>query len=185
MPDTPLILISKSAFAARRGVSVSAVSKWIERGRISGPALMADGRIDVAEAERQLTARLDHAKSGAARVAAWRAADPDALPSVGEQSVREQILAVDLEQKRRRLDAEKGVYIRADQVRAERGRALAQMVAALDNWIPELVAELGLDRDAIAKVRASWRRFRERQADALLAEAGALPELLPDHARRP
>lgn len=99
-----------------------------------------------------------------------------------EISTREQLLQIELEQKRRRLEIEKGVYVRADQVRAERGRALAQMIAAIDSWIPELAADLALDREALAKARASWRHFRERQADALLTEAEQLPELLHDAA---
>lgn len=172
------LIISKSAFAARRGVSVSAVCKWIERKRIAGPALTADGRVVVDEAERQLGISLDVVRSEAAsRIA--RAGDDDEPKTL---STREQILAVELEQKRRRLEVEKGVYVRADQVRAERGRALVQMIAAIDNWLPSLAIELGLDRETEALLRASWRRFRERQADAVTSEAEALPEILTDDA---
>jgi|SRR5579872_6328961 len=174
MVDAPEIL-SKTAFAARRNVGVSTVSKWIERARISGAALTADGRIDVAEAERQLGVRLDAVRSEGA-IASARAAD-EAAPSV-----RDQILEVELESKRRKLEAEKGVYVRSDQVRAERTKALTQMMAAIDNWVVEIAAELALDPDLSTRLRSSWRHFRERQADAFLAEAEALPELLSDAA---
>lgn len=173
------LILSKSAFATRRGIGVSAVSNWIERKRISGEALTADGRINVDEAERQLGVKLDTVRSEGARSAVRL---PDDGTDFAEPSLREQILAVELEQKRRRLEAEKGVYVRADQVRAERGRALGQMMAAIDNWLPDVAAELGLNAEALADMRASWRRFRARQADALTAEAAALPELLSDAA---
>lgn len=171
-------ILSKTAFAAKRGVGVSTVSKWIERKRISGAALTEDGRINVVEAERQLGVNLDVMRSEGAR-AVRVAAVPEGS---AELSIREQILSVDLEQKRRRLEAENGVYVRADQVRAERGRALSQMMAAIENWIPDVAAELALGAEALATMKASWRQFREHQADALVAEAKELPELLSDAA---
>lgn len=172
--------MSRAAFAARQGVGASALSNWFARGKLTEACLTQDGKIIVAEAERQLGATLNIVRSeGARAVVAERAGGP---VGAAEISTREQILQVELEQRRRRLEVEKGVYVRADQVRAERGRALAQMIAAIDSWIPELAADLALDREALARVRASWRHFRERQADALLAEAEQLPELLHDAA---
>jgi hypothetical protein len=172
--DSPGIL-TKSAFAARRQKDQSTVSKWIERGKISGAALTADGRINVVEAERQLGVTLGTVRSGG-KPAAAAARDADDL------TLRQRILAVELQQKQRKLDADKGVYVRADQVRAERGRALAKIVWAIDNWLPEVAVELGLDHDGLAALRASWRRLRTRQADLAQAEAEALPELLADAA---
>ena len=167
----PPAVLSKSGFALRHGVGASAVSNWIARGVLYGEALTDDGRIVVEVAERQLKENLDPART----TASGSAVEPDNGPSL-----REQILAVELEQKRRRLEAEKGVYVRADQVRAERGRALAEMIAAIDGWLGDVASALGLDRDQAARMRTSWRRFRERQADVLVAEAQALPELLAD-----
>ncbi len=46
--------VSKSAFARHRGISRQSVGKMIEAGRIGGAALTRDGRIVVAEADRQL-----------------------------------------------------------------------------------------------------------------------------------
>jgi hypothetical protein len=59
-------ILSKSAFAARRNVDASTVSKWIARRKIYGAALTTDGRIDVVEAERQLEVTLDAKQSAAA-----------------------------------------------------------------------------------------------------------------------
>jgi cold shock CspA family protein len=64
MPDEAL---NKQAFADRRQVSASTISKWIKRGHLSGDALTPDGRINIAEAERQLAARLDFSRSPSAR----------------------------------------------------------------------------------------------------------------------
>lgn len=206
MQDCPIL--TKAQFAETQGIGYDAVRKWITRGHLTGDALTADGRINVAAAELQLRARLSTYAGGTSRRRA--AASPNrrderepgppvttapviassaASLSPGQPdlpyedlTLRENILAVELERKQRQLEAEKGVYVRADQVRAERGKALAQMIAAIDNWVPEMVAELGLDREQLARVKASWRRFRERQADAMLAEALALPETLSDAA---
>jgi hypothetical protein len=54
--------ISKSEFAVRRGVSASRVSQWIGEGKISGAALVGEGRsarIDEDLACQQLDERLD------------------------------------------------------------------------------------------------------------------------------
>src|SRR5260370_977590 len=56
-------ILTKTEFATRREVTVSAVCKWIERGRICCAALTAGDRIVVIEAEAQLSQSLDHAKS--------------------------------------------------------------------------------------------------------------------------
>jgi hypothetical protein len=50
--------VSRSEFALRLGVTPGAVSQQILRGKLSGAALTADGRIVVAEAMRQLEERV-------------------------------------------------------------------------------------------------------------------------------
>ncbi|WP_068312769.1 hypothetical protein [Polycladidibacter hongkongensis] len=55
-------LMKKGAFAIAAGVSAGRVSQWISEGKISGEAIVGEGRsaqIDVAIAVRQLQARLD------------------------------------------------------------------------------------------------------------------------------
>jgi hypothetical protein len=46
--------VSKAAYAARAGVSPSAVSRWISRGNLTPPALREDGTINPELADAQL-----------------------------------------------------------------------------------------------------------------------------------
>jgi hypothetical protein len=170
------LILSKTAFAARHGVGVPAVSNWIKRGRITGAALTEDGRINVAEAERQLGTTLDAVRSAGKIAASAAAAEPD----LGTTSVRDQILEVDLESKRRKLNAERGVYCRTDHLARGSNRGFEQFLSAADIWIGDLAAELGLSAEGAAQAQALWRRFREREAAAARNFAATLPELLSD-----
>jgi transposase len=176
------LLLSKSAFAARRGVGSSTISNWIARGRLTGAALTADGQINVEEAERQLGSTLDLSRSEGAIAVHREENAPRSEGADGPASLREKLLALELERKRRTMAAEQGVYIRADQVEAQMGRTLAQLIAAIENWIPDLVAELGGGAEELATARRSWRHFRERQADDADARALSLPEFVADAA---
>src|SRR6266567_6593169 len=64
VPPAPL---TKAAYADRLGVSPSAVSKLIARHKLYPPALLDDGKIDPAIADRQLHAALNATASCAAR----------------------------------------------------------------------------------------------------------------------
>ena len=58
----PSALVKKSTFAELRGVTPGRVTQWIGKGRISGPAIVGEGRsamIDVDLATAQLRERLD------------------------------------------------------------------------------------------------------------------------------
>jgi len=59
--------LSRAAYAARLGVSPSAVSKLIARGKLTESAICDDGKINVAAADRQLHAALNQTASCAAR----------------------------------------------------------------------------------------------------------------------
>jgi hypothetical protein len=161
-------VISKAEFGAKHSVSDKAVHNWIARGILSGDALADDGRINVEAADRQLGENLDLARSTASIV-------PPEQPSINDQ-----LKLIDLEQKRRRLAAERGVYVRRDEVDAGYARGFQQFLAASDIWLNDVAGELGLSGEGLATLRSSWRRFREREADAALAFAGTLPEVIPD-----
>src|SRR5262245_66301597 len=73
----PRVLIeSKSDFARRTNVTPARVSQWISERKISGAALVGDGRsaeINVREALRQLDLMLDlNQRSANGRKRAWR-----------------------------------------------------------------------------------------------------------------
>src|SRR5207248_3731103 len=56
-------ILSKSEFAAKLGVNLSAVSNYIARGKLTAPALRPDGTVDLELAMRQLRTGLDLARS--------------------------------------------------------------------------------------------------------------------------
>ncbi|HTW51429.1 MAG TPA: hypothetical protein VME45_05995 [Stellaceae bacterium] len=145
-----------------------AVHNWITRKILGGAALTEDGKVIVVEANRQLDENLDIARSKAT-IAALR-----------EPSVRDQLLELELEQRRRRLAADRGIYIRTEGLAAEVVKGFQRFIASADN---DLAGEIGLDNEGLAVLRASWRRFREREADVALAFAERLPEVLPDAAQ--
>jgi hypothetical protein len=190
-------ILTKAAYARLREVDPSAVSQWIKRGKLRAPALTPDGRIVVAEADQQLREELDLSRSlsrGGPRslldAPETGVADNSPNPPRSEDPARAkarvalEIAELDRDEKRRRADLQRGVYIAADQVRAERGRALQQMLAAIDGWLgADLPAALGLDQAVAVRLRQEWRRFRQRQAETATDTAARLPALLPEPER--
>ena len=53
------LVLTKSAYAAARGRTPAWVSKMIVRGRLGPPAVLSDGRIDVAAADQMILDRCD------------------------------------------------------------------------------------------------------------------------------
>lgn len=193
-------LMSKSEFAARRGVQPSAVSNWIATGRLTSEALVGTGRyaqIDVAEAERQLAATLDPAQQlGRPAPALTPAAvptQPAELPLRGNGDAERYAAAradqaeMAAERERRRLLAEQGHYTEAEAARAAWSRQVAGLVAALEQWMPRLAEtvalELGCDRAAARSLLLrELRAFRGAQAKTLREAMAGEPELIGEAA---
>jgi hypothetical protein len=164
-------IISRAMFAARRGVRPKTVDRWIALGRISGKALTRDGKIAVAEAERQLAITHDVVRS-VGKLS--RAAGGNS-----QVAVREEILKVELKRRRLQLGLLRGTLCSAADVELQRGRGIAALISALDNWVAgDLPTALNLDATGRMALRAEWRRFRTREADAAEARAASLPEFV-------
>jgi hypothetical protein len=186
MADAPLIL-SKSAFAARRGVGVSAISKFIARGHISGAALIG-GRINVEVAETQLSLRLDAVRSVGAIAAAQ--VGSGALQSIaGGASFKASLeilqaralsASVDAERKRRELNAERGKYVLAEQARGDWARTLTEFLSDVEQSFGNIAENLRLDGEQLAGLRKWWRDHRSRAAEKARASAATLPEFVGD-----
>src|SRR5437879_3427743 len=89
----PLAPLSKADYAARIGVSPSAVSKLFARGKLTESALLDDGRIDVAVADRQLHAALNATASCAARQRRPRSRVPALVDANGERAAAREAAA--------------------------------------------------------------------------------------------
>ena len=133
----------------------STISNWIARGKLSGAALTADGRIVVAEANRQLGRNLNPIASSSRR----KVEPPSTLAAL---RVRREKLAV--ERAEREAATERGQLIRANEAAAAWAQELAGLVQAIDLFVLDLPQKAGLDRDQAERVRREWRAFRERQA---------------------
>jgi len=165
-------ILSKSAFAVRRGVGTGAVSNWIARGKLSGAALTADGQIAVEEAERQLAATIDPGRGApvpppAPRGGTTPEAD-DQAASLARVRLRSETLK--LEAQERQAAVERGEYVRAEEAGRLWAAELADLLAAIELFVLELPVKLGQGRDGVDIARREWREFRRRRAEQ--AEVG-------------
>lgn len=182
-------IITKSEFASRRGVSAAAVSQWIKAGRISGAALVGTGRaamINVAEAERQLSARLDMGQQLAqASVRPTASATPPVDdPQSRYQAARAEAAEIDTARARRRDLAERGLYLVTADARDAWEGELAALVLAVDQWLPDLALSLAAQGVTVSDkkrvtlaLRASWRAFRQARADLAALSRDQQPDL--------
>ncbi len=189
-------IVRKSAFASLRGVTPGRVSQWIAEGKIHGPAIVGEGRsamIDASVAVAQLRNSLDvNQRFGlngvGTRLDLPPAASPAAAPIV--DTVEAQIKAEKLRQAQlttSRLEEEdrsrRGLYIDAAASRAEIARVAAELLKAFEGALPDFAAALAgkfqiPSRDALHLMRAEFRRFRERHAEAHGRAAAAEPETI-------
>lgn len=166
-------IVTKSEFAKRVGKLPSAVSNWIARGKLSGSALTADGRIVVDEALRQLDMTVDPGRG--APPPAMRPAADAAQPEPGSLAalrIRRETLAI--EQAERQAAIERGELVQSDAVARQWSGELEELLAAVELLFIELPAKLGLGtREAVETARREWREFRRRRAEAARAAQGA------------
>jgi hypothetical protein len=71
-------ILTKSGYAAHRGVTPAQVTHWHKAGRI---ALTADGRVDVRKSDAMLASNTDPARGGKGGRPAWHAGKPAAAPA--------------------------------------------------------------------------------------------------------
>jgi hypothetical protein len=159
--------ISKSAFAAHRGVGTSAVSNWIARGQLAGAALTEDGQINVEEADRQLGVAVDPgrgAPAAGASASRGQGQEDDTAATLAQIRLRKETLA--LEQQERSAALDRGELMRVDDARRAWASELDDLVAATELFVVELPVKLGLTgRESVEIARREWRAFRARRAE--------------------
>ena len=176
------MILTKTAYARARGVDPSTIAQWIKRGKLSAPAITANGRVLVEEADRQLRATLDFAKSTAKGGPASRLLEDHSASSnaaIGVDVVLEPLRspmedAAALKARRERLLLDemerkaalaRGELMRVDKAVQAWSAELADLLGAIEQFVVvDLPEKLGLDRDAVIAARREWRAFRERQA---------------------
>ena len=197
MPE--LSLVKKSAFAARCGVSKVRVSQWIAEGKISGDAIVGEGRmamIDVDLATAQLRERLQVNQRFGMNGLSTRLDGAPPVASTAQlslplgDSVEAQIKAEKLRQAQlmtSRLEEEdrqrRGLYVEVKAARNEMARLAADLLRDFEGSLTDLSAALAGQfhvpaRDVLHVLRKEFRRVRERLAGAHAAAAAAEPRTI-------
>ncbi len=154
--SVPLAPLTKAAYAARLGVSPSAVSKLIARGKLTESALCDDGKINVAVADRQLHAVLNATASCSARHRRPRYRIPALVDADGSRAAAA------------RKDTQEA------QAALARAALLARLIGAVeDRFFPVLVIELDLSFRQAEQLDRAWYLFRRRVSRRVAS---------PDHA---
>lgn len=195
-------VITKSEFAAQRGVTPGRVSQWISEGKITGEALVGTGRsakINVAIAVQQLKDKLDtNQRFGMNGLTTNLSAPepapilPGLAPAAGDP-VENRIKAEKLRQAElmtRKLEREEnealGVYIRTSDAREEMQRVAGTMMTFFEGAIMQFAGSVAAQfhltqRDVEHCLQGEFRKVRERAAGAMHQAAADEPELVEDH----
>jgi hypothetical protein len=181
-------IVSKGEFAARIDRTAARVSQLIAERKLTAPALTPDGRVNVRLGRLQLASLLDPSQQMAQTKPILPVASGESTAdNAGLVKAKRESAELDNEQKRRRLNLEKGTYT----LTADANRALAtemsNVFVQFDAWIAEagqaLALEHGLDQRAVViGLRKSFAGFRAKQAQIRRTAAGAMDELIPEGA---
>lgn len=185
-------IVTKTQFARLLGVNPAAVSNYIRRGRLTAPALRADGRVDVAAARAQLGRTLDPVLSaihrqpgighGAPGAADW---SPSGQASTQLLRARALTASVAAERSRRELMAERGKYMLTADVQAAWAKVMGDLVLQVEQSLTDLsivLQQTGTAREKEIALRRWWRNQRLLGAEANRLAAASEPEFVEDGA---
>ena len=183
--------VTKGQLAAIAGVSPGRVSQWISEGKIHGEALIGEGRaaqinLDIAQSQLGLT--LDFDQRQAQSLAKQQPVAPNVTITPEQQrihAVKAETAEIELRRLQREELEQQGILIRADQARQTWGRELSDLVAAIDQWLPEAAKQLEKDlqvdhKRATTILRHAFRDFRTKRTDLARNAAFDQPELIAD-----
>lgn len=202
---TPIV-VTKGEFAKLRGVSAGRVSQWIAEEKITGAALVGEGRyaqIDVRIATEQLRGRLDVGQRlGNGLATNLDLPEPNdsepplfaparsSGPRPSRAPVDESIRAAKLEEIQRRNRqaareelAERGVYTPTADARAAMsglaGAMLTTFEGALADFADTLAAKFSLPhRDVLHALRIEFRQVRAKAAESARRKAAGLEPVI-------
>lgn len=188
-----MLPVTKSAFAALIGRSPGRISQFIAEGKLTAPALRADGKIDPLLGAKQLRVVLDPSQQlGLVDQPPLLDDEPDEKKEPGKVSDQNRYLKLkaderelDVEVKRRRMAADSGRWMETAPAARDFARDLATIFTDLEAWVmtcgQDLADALAVDpRTATLTVKKSLHKFRAGQAEKRRAEGEALPELIEE-----
>lgn len=206
--------VTKGAFAKLLNVSAGRVSQYISEGKLTGEALIGEGRnalINVAVATDQLRQRIDvgqrfgngletrldfdapdaapapHSTRLSAAAPQERRRDPtdDALR---EEKLRELRLR-NQDTLEARL-AKRGYYVRSDEVRPAMAALASGMLTVFEGGLGDLATAISAkfelpQRDVLHLLRQEFQTLRAKASDAARRRAQALPPLVVEDLPQP
>ncbi|MCS0501390.1 hypothetical protein [Ancylobacter mangrovi] len=198
MTEAPAI-ISKGEFAALTKVSAGRVSQWIAEGKLSGAALVGEGRtarIHVPTAIEQLKLKLDigqrFGNGLGTRLDVPSAAPPSPAPAVAvppapadpieERIKREKLREIEFRNRdaAERELARRGTYMLAREGREQMTAVAAAMLNVFEGALPDFAAAIASrfevpQRDVLHLLRGELRGIRERASKAARQKMESLP----------
>lgn len=194
-------VVSKGQFAQLANVSAGRVSQWIAEGKLSGAALVGEGRsarIKVSVAQAQLRTRIDVGQrfgngiNTKLTAPSEAAPAPTAAPSVPvidpiEERIKQAKLR-EIEFKNRESAekefARKGMFILAKDASDQMAALVGAMLNVFEGALPDLAAAIASQfhvpqRDVLHLLRREVRAVRERAALAARKKMESLPGELP------
>jgi hypothetical protein len=188
-------IVSKGEFAAQTNVTPTRVGQWIREGKISGEAIVGEGRfarINVDVAMRQLNQRRDPSQAvGNGLDTRLTPLPSEPVDTVADALKNERLRALQFQNARAAEEAfaRRGEYVRADATAAAMTRVAAKMLQVFEGAVTDIAgtiaAKHGLDRHAVLhEARQLLRTVRAKAADAARREANGqallIEDLVPD-----
>jgi hypothetical protein len=192
-------IVSKGDFAKLCNVSPGRVTQWITEGKISGEAIVGEGRsakINAGIAQQQIELRRDVSQATGnglktrLRPSAGRQDEPS-KPDLTDE-INEEIRRQKLESMRRanRREAEEelarqGRYVEAAGARREMARIAEELVRVFEGALPEFATAISSEfkieqRDVLHLLRDQFRKVRTKAAGKAKQAAAEKPALVSD-----
>lgn len=192
--------VTKSQFAALRGVTPGRVSQWIGEGKIHGPALEGEGRnarIVYAIACEQLGFTLDPVQAVANGQQASIPVEtrPGSAAPVQQEIFSDQRRLAKIkadqaemayERERREFEAETGRYMLTVQAEAAWARIFGTVIADLEAGLPSMATEIARQipsadpKLVTIALRNAYRNWRKNIAALAETQAAAAEPLVED-----
>ncbi|GLK71701.1 hypothetical protein KHC23_13000 [Ancylobacter dichloromethanicus] len=187
-------VVSKGQFAQLANVSAGRVSQWIAEGKLSGGALVGEGRaarIRVSVAQSQLRARIDVGQRFGNGINTKLTATAETSPAVPSAPAIDPIEERIKQAKLREIEfknresaekefARKGLFILAKDASDQMAAIVGAMLNVFEGALPDLAAAIASQfhipqRDVLHLLRREVRAIRERAALAARKKMESLP----------
>lgn len=198
-------VVTKGRFAELIGVSAGRVTQMISEGKISGEAMVGEGRnakirVDVARQQIRERTDLGQALGNGFETRVREEAPAPAAPAAPTAPVsprtnsfddqfRQQKLEQIQRQNRREAEADlarRGTYVRADETKAAMTKMAVQLLTVFEGSLVDLATAIAgkfslSQRDVVHLLRTEFREVRAKASAKLKEQAMTMPEIVEDN----